>query len=221
RSSGWRRRCSAGLHSLFSNGGDSDMERKKMLHTLQEARDCLGSYDEFPTLPAGTDPMPYLSRNRVPQPFYVVSETDRMILALAGRSTLLLPGTNPPEMEVALGEAVYIPAGQASRLLPDGETVHLTYKAEPPGWEAAVWFCQGCSAEVFRHEFNTREVLAQDGYWQACELFNTDATRRTCRSCGAQHPPANLEDIHWPAVAERIRACTPSPAPVAAPVAVA
>jgi hypothetical protein len=197
------------------------MERKKMLHTLLEARGCLGSYDEFPTLPAGTDPMPYLSRNRVPQPFFLVSETDRVLLALAGRSTLLLPGATPSQAEVALGEAVYIPAGQPSRLLPDGETVHLTYKAEPPGWEAAVWFCENCGAEVFRHEINTREQLAQDGYWEGCQAFNADAARRTCAACGAEHPAAALEDICWPEVAERIRACTPTPAttPVATPVA--
>lgn len=190
-----------------------------MLHTLLEARGCLGSYDEFPTLPAGTDPMPYLSRNRVPQPFYLASETDRVVLALAGHSILLLPGANPPQTELALGEAVYIPAGQLSRLVPDGETVHLTYKAEPPGWEAAVWLCQACGAEVFRHEINTREQLAQDGYWEACQAFNTDAARRSCAACGAEHPPVVLDDIHWLEVAERIRACTPTTAPAATPVA--
>jgi 3-hydroxyanthranilate 3,4-dioxygenase len=182
------------------------MERKKMLHTLQEARGCLGSYDEFPTLPEGTDPMPHLSRNRVAQPFFLISETDRVILALAGQTTLLVPGATPPQVDLALGEAVYVPAGQANRLIPRSETVLLTYKAEPPGWEAAVWYCAGCGTELFRHEINTAEQLAQDGYWAACQAFNTDPRNRRCAGCATDHPPVDLADIHWPEVAERIRA---------------
>lgn len=193
------------------------MERKKMLHTLQEARGCLGSYDEFPTLPAGTDPMPHLSRNRVPQPFYLLSETDRVVVALSGRSTLHLPGANPEQVELALGEAVYIPAGQASRFVPITETVHLTYKAEPAGWEAAVWYCQSCGGELFREEIDTRRELAQEGYWRACQQFNTDERVRTCGRCRSTHPPVDLTDIRWLEVAECIRANDAEHAPRATP----
>src|SRR5207245_10429665 len=86
------------------------MERKKMMHLLREAQDCLGSYDEFPTMPAGTDPMPCLSRNRVPQPFFLVSEHDQVVLVMSGKSRIELPGASPNEMEVDVGDAVYVPA---------------------------------------------------------------------------------------------------------------
>ena len=52
------------------------LERKKTLNVFKDARDAWGSYDDFPVGAKGTDPMPYLSRNRVPQPFFLVSEEE-------------------------------------------------------------------------------------------------------------------------------------------------
>ena len=126
------------------------MERKKMMHLLREAQRCLGSYDEFPTMPAGTEPMPCLSRNRVPQPFFLVSEHDQVVLSLSGKSRIELPGASPPETELEIGDAIYVPAGQPSRIVPETESVHLRFKADPPGWEAAVWLCPRCGHEMFR-----------------------------------------------------------------------
>ena len=180
------------------------MERKKMMHLLREAQRCLGSYDEFPTMPAGTEPMPCLSRNRVPQPFFLVSEHDQVVLSLSGRSRIELPGASPPETELEIGDAIYVPAGQPSRIVPETESVHLRFKADPPGWEAAVWFCPRCGQEMFRREIDASAAPAQQGYWQACQEFNRDASLRTCRGCGASHSPADLTDIKWPEVAEQI-----------------
>ena len=182
------------------------MERKKMMHLLREAERCLGSYDEFPTMPAGTEPMPCLSRNRVSQPFFLVSEHDQVVLALSGKSQIELPGASPSRTELDVGDAVYVPAGQASRIVPETASVHLRFKAEPPGWEAAVWLCRQCGEELFRHELDASAAPAQEGYWQACQQFNGDASLRTCRGCAALHPPADLTDIKWLEVAEQIRA---------------
>ena len=182
------------------------MERKKMMHLLREAQRCLGSYDEFPTMPAGTEPMPCLSRNRVPQPFFLVSEHDQVVLSLSGRSRIELPGASPPETELEIGDAIYVPAGQPSRIVPETESIHLRFKADPPGWEAAVWFCPRCGQEMFRRELDASAAPAQEGYWQACQEFNRDASLRNCRGCGASHPPADLTDIRWPEVAAQLRA---------------
>jgi hypothetical protein len=182
------------------------MERKNMMHLLHEARGCLGSYDDFPVMPIGTDPMPCLSWNHVAQPFYLVSEHDQALLTLAGQARLELVGASPDVMPLELGDMVYIPAGLPSRIVPLTPTVQVKYKASPPGWEAAAWYCPSCRTELFRREFDATEILPQDGYWQACQEFNADAAARTCVQCGAVHPPADLSGIRWPEVAEQIRA---------------
>jgi len=181
------------------------MERKKMMHLLKEAETCLGSYDEFPTMPVGTDPMPCLSRNRVAQPFFLVSEHDQVLLSLSGKSRIELPGASPDATEMEVGDAVYVPAGQPSRVVPVTETVQLRFKAEPAGWEAALWLCAQCGAEVFRQELDASAAPAQEGYWKACQDFNADASRRRCRGCGALHPSADLNDIRWNDVAAGLR----------------
>ena len=93
-----------------------------------------------------------------------------------------------------------------SRIVPETESVHLRFKADPPGWEAAVWLCPRCGHEMFRRELDASAAPAQEGYWQACQEFNRDASLRNCRGCGASHSPADLTDIKWPEVAELIRA---------------
>jgi hypothetical protein len=65
------------------------IERKKTLNVFKDARDAWGSYDDFPVGQPGTDPMPHLSRNRVTQPFYLVSEADQVLIQMAGRGEIL------------------------------------------------------------------------------------------------------------------------------------
>lgn len=177
-----------------------------MFNLFQAANDCLGSYDEFPTMPAGTDPMPCLSRNRVAQPFHLVSASDEVLIAMAGDATLRLPGNELSEVPVGVGEAVYIPAGQPSQIIPSGTTIHLRFKPEPPDWEAAAWFCEHCGVELHRREFRAGEQLPQECYWDACQAFNRDERLRTCGQCATVTAPLDLSDIRWPDVAEMIRA---------------
>lgn len=176
-----------------------------MFNVFQAASDCLGSYDEFPTMPKGTDPMPCLSRNLVPQPFHLVGAKDEVLISMAGTATVQLPGASPASTTLRAGEALYLPAGQPSRIVPDADTIQLRYKPEPPDWEAATWYCGGCSTEVHRREFRASECLPQECYWTACDEFNRDERLRTCRHCGAVLAPCDLTGIRWLEVAERIR----------------
>ncbi len=64
------------------------LERKKTLNVFKDAREAWGSYDDFPVGQPGTDPMPHLSRNRVAQPFYLVSEADQVLIQMAGRGEI-------------------------------------------------------------------------------------------------------------------------------------
>ena len=48
--------------------------------------------------------------------------------------------------------------------------------------------------------------LPQEGYWRACQQFNSDPARRRCASCGAEHPPVDLTGVRWPELARELRA---------------
>jgi hypothetical protein len=192
------------------------IERKKMMKLFNEAKNCIGSYDDFPTFKAGIDPMAYVSRARVPQPCFLSSEKDQTFVVMSGTGRLEAGGSARSDMSLSTGDSVYLPAGVATRITPTTEMLLFKMKAEPPGWEAALWFCQKCGAEVFQREFDASEVVSQLGYWQACQDFNGDPALRTCRECGEVHPEADLTDIRWPEVAEFLTADEKKTAPAAA-----
>jgi hypothetical protein len=179
------------------------LERKKTLNVFKEARAAWGSYDDYPVGPAGTDPMPHLSRNRVPQPFFLVCEEDQVLVQMAGEGALELRETDPQHMRLVPGDTVYIPAGVPTRVVPDGENVQIRLKAEPPGREAVAWYCDGCGALVHARELDAG--IVQDQYWRAVTAFNADPRLRTCEGCGIEQAPADLGDIAWLAVAAVLR----------------
>ena len=172
------------------------LERKKTLNVFKDAKQAWGSYDDYPVGPPGTDPMPHLSRNRLPQPFFLVGEEDQVLIQMAGKGEILLLTDTPERMPLQPGDAVYIPAGVPSRLFPDGENLQLRLKAEPPGREAVAWYCASCGGELY-----TREIpagIVQDHYWESpVQAFNAGEALRTCRR-GVVHPPVELGDIAWP-----------------------
>ena len=177
------------------------IERKKTLNVLKDAREAWGSYDDFPVGQPGVDPMPHLSRNRIAQPFYLISEADQLVIQMAGRGEIRLRGREPVALALEPGDTVYIPARVASRILPDGEVVQLRLKAEPAVREAVAWYC-ACGARVAVIEIAAGVV--QDAYLAAVHAFN--ASGRGCPACGQIHPPAELGDIAWAEVAEAVRA---------------
>lgn len=182
-----------------------DFDRKRMFHVFAAARDAR-PYDELPVLRDGIDPQVHLSRNDRDQPFFLVCSHDTLITQLAGSASLDLRYSEVTCHRMEPGDIVYVPAGTPTRYLPDGDAVVLRYKPVAAGLEAVAWFCPECGVEVHRDEFDTAEQLPQDGYWRACLEFNTKEELRTCPECGHEHPPADLEGVRWPEVAEAIRA---------------
>jgi hypothetical protein len=178
------------------------LERKKTLNVFKEAKNVWGSYDEYPVGPKGTDPMPHLSRNRVAQPFFLVSAEDQVLIQMAGEGTIELKEVEPKVMRLCPGDTVYIPAGVPSRLVPDGEALQIRLKAEPPPREAVAWYCPQCDELV--HAVEVGGVL-QQAYFEAVQAFNADARLRTCAECAAVHPPVLLGDIAWLDVAAALR----------------
>src|SRR5438309_821424 len=79
-------------------GGRMALERKKTLNVFKDAAAASGSYDEFPVGPKGTDPMPHLSRSRVPQPFFVVNAADQVLIQMAGRGEILFRDIEPARL---------------------------------------------------------------------------------------------------------------------------
>ncbi len=179
------------------------LERKKTLNVFKEARSAWGSFDEFPVGPKGTDPMPYLSRNRIAQPFFQVSDEDQVIVQMAGTGRIEFKEIDTLEMHLIVGDTVYIPAGTPSRLIPEGENLQLRLKAEPPGRDAVAWYCDTCDELIHFVEFPAG--LPHEHYLSAVNQWNSDEKLRTCK-CGAIAPRAELGDIKWSEVAAALRA---------------
>ena len=177
------------------------IERKKTLNVFKDARAAWGSYDEFPVGQPGVDPMPHLSRNRVAQPFYLVSEADQVLIQMAGTGEIRFRDIEPAVLALEPGDTVYIPACVPSRVIPDGENVQLRLKAEPAVREAVAWYC-ACGEQV--HAIEIAAGVVQDAYLAAVRAFN--ASPRTCPACGQPHPVVELGDIAWAEVAEAVRA---------------
>lgn len=180
------------------------LERKKTLNVFKEADHVWGSYDDYPVGPRGTDPMPHLSRNRVAQPFFLVSAADQVLIQMAGEGELELKEARVTRMKLVPGDTIYIPAGVPTRLVPHGENLQIRLKVEPPAREAVAWYCAGCGELVHGREIACD--VPQEGYWEAVHLFNEDASLRICPGCSAVHPPVDLGDIAWPAVVAALRA---------------
>jgi hypothetical protein len=176
------------------------IERKKTLNVFKDAREAWGSYDDFPVGEPGTDPMPHLSRNRCPQPFFLVSEADQVVIQMAGRGEIRFRDIEPATLALEPGDTVYIPACVPSQLVPQGENVQIRLKAEPAVREAVAWYCT-CGALV--HSIEIAPGIVQDAYLAAVHAFN--ASPRVCPSCARVHPVADLGDIAWAQTAAALR----------------
>ncbi len=184
------------------------MERRRMLQLFEAAEQLWGSFDDFPALPPGIDPMPHLSRNTISQPFFLVSDQDQTLINLSGEGEVWFGGERPEQFQLAVGDSVYIPAGIPSRVITRTPSVQVRFKAETAGREAVVWYCSDCRAVIHWRSIDTQAEIPQTAYWQAAQQFNTDAALRMCSACQREHPPVELGDIAWPAVAEALQSDT-------------
>lgn len=172
------------------------MRRKNRFETYKEAV-SRGNYDEFPMFERGVDPQLHLSRNSVPQPFFLICEQDTVIAQMSGTSKIEFRNSPANYFNLALGDFVYVPGGTPHRIVPQSESIHLRYKAEHPGLEAAAWY-KGAD-EIGRITWDCAKELPQEGYLRACRTFNSDAKLRD----GA--PEIDLAPFHWADVAAEVK----------------
>lgn len=180
------------------------LPRKKTFLVFREAPK-LGPYDERPMLPDSVQTQIYLSRNDRPQPFYLICEKDTLVAVFSGTGKIELRLTSVRWFPLEPGDHVYVPAGAATRLVPETESVVMRYKAGEPGLEAVAWYCDSCEAELFRHVFDTAQTFAQEGYLAGCRAYNEDPARRHCSECGREHPAVDLTGYRWEGLAEQLR----------------
>lgn len=175
-------------------------ERRKTLNVLKEANLAWGSFDDFPVVPEGVEPSPHLSRSSYPQPFYLVTSKDEVLVTMSGEAEVRFADAQRTVISVGPGDVVYLPARMPSRVVPRGEVVQVRIKDVPPFTEAVAWFCDACGALLDRVEF-TADV-PQRLYWEAANGFNDDPVRRTCGTCGVVADQLDLSGFAWGEIAD-------------------
>jgi 3-hydroxyanthranilate 3,4-dioxygenase len=170
-----------------------------MFDTFKEAP-ARGPYDEMPMLELGIDPQVHLSRNTVPQPFFLICEADSMIVQMAGAARVEFRRSTVNHIDTELGDFVYVPGGTPHRIVPKSPSIHLRYKAALPGLEGVAWYADGSGQEISRIAWNCAEELPQEGYLRACLAFNADPELR------GGLPAIDLAPFCWSEVAAEIRA---------------
>jgi hypothetical protein len=105
-----------------------NVERKRFLNAYPAAEDA-HSYDERPLLLEHIDPQLFLSRNSVPQPFFLVCEKDTVLTALSGEAIVEFRECSLLHHRLVAGDFVYVPAGTPHRIVPSKPGLHLRYKA--------------------------------------------------------------------------------------------
>jgi 3-hydroxyanthranilate 3,4-dioxygenase len=177
-----------------------------MLQAFKAATE-VGNYDDVPVLPQQVDPQVHLSRNRVPQPFFLICEKDTVLAQMTGEARLQLKNSSVNTFTMRAGDNVYVPAGTPHRVLPESEVVQLRYRAQKAGLEGVAWYCPGCDRELHRVEWDTAETVSQQAWHGACTSFNADDALRECGSCGARHARIDMTEFQtWLAVAVELAA---------------
>lgn len=182
------------------------MKRRRMFQTFKAAGE-VADYSEMPMLPMAVDPQVTLSRNTLPQPFYLVCAKDTMLAQLSGEAVVHLRHSTVSSFNLGPGDNVYVPAGTPHRIVPLTLSVQLRYKAQKPGLEGVAWFCEDCDLELCRAEWDTEETASHRAYHDACEAFNSSEGVRRCDRCAAEHPAVDLAPFcSWLDTAEAVEA---------------
>jgi 3-hydroxyanthranilate 3,4-dioxygenase len=181
------------------------MARKTSVDTFEVAG-SRGAYDEYPIFPPGKDPQLCLSRNDCEQPFFLICQHDTILAQLSGRGRIEFRDASVGFFEMVPGDFVYVPGGVPHRYRPEAESIQYRYKPEKPGLEGVAWRCPTCDGEIHRVIWDTARELPQEAYTRATDAFNRDAALRTCRSCGAVHPPVDVSGARWAGIATELRA---------------
>ena len=180
------------------------MARNHMVFTFAEAPKA-GAYDEKPMLPDTLDLQIHLSRNAVPQPFYLICEHDCVLFALSGSGHVEYKDAAVLRHSYRIGDHLYIPAGVPHRIVPTSETIQYRYKLPESELEGVAWYCEHCGNELHREVWELKQELSQEAYARIASAFNADAKRRTCSQCGTVHPALDLTPFRWQDVARQLR----------------
>jgi hypothetical protein len=180
-----------------------DVLRRRSFNALEDAED-FGPYDELPVIPARIDPQLYVSRNDRPQPFFYAGSFDMLLTVVKGSGRVEYRNTSVLYDLVEVGDFVNIPARTPHRVVPDGELLMIRYKSSTPGREAIIWYCEQCSTECWRHEYDADMEVPQAQWLSACERFNADTKLRTCPACRAVGSVVDLEGLRWREIADAL-----------------
>jgi len=180
------------------------MARNLMVMTFAEAANA-GPYDERPMLPESLDLQIHLSKNAVPQPFYLICQHDTVLFAVAGSGEVEYKDAAVLRHSYGIGDHLYVPAGVPHRILPASETIQYRYKLPESELEGVAWYCESCGNELYREIWELERELAQEAYFRIAQAFNADAARRRCGKCGAIHPALDLAPFRWQEVARLLK----------------
>ncbi len=187
------------------------MARQLVFFAYDEAKNA-GPYDERPMLPSNVDLQIHMSRNDRRQPFFLICQHDCVLVTMSGTGEVEYKDAPVLRQAYELGDFIYVPAGTPHRIAPETESLHLRYKLPESDREGVAWYCDGCGRELHRVVWDLKESPAQEGYLRACTSFSADAALRTCKGCGAVHPPVDLAGYRWEEVAEEQRSGAPAAA---------
>jgi hypothetical protein len=151
------------------------MKRKARFDSFKEAP-SRGNYDEFPMLELGIDPQVHLSRNTLPQPFFLICEQDTVLAQLSGEARVDFRNSPVNFFHMVLGDYIYVPAGTPHRILPKSESIQLRYKARFPGLEAVAWYDERTGKELHRVTWDCAAELPQEAYQRACLARGIDVS---------------------------------------------
>jgi hypothetical protein len=177
--------------------------RRKSFNVLEDAAD-FGPYDELPVIPARIDPQLFVSRNDRAQPFFYAGSFDMLLTTVKGSGRVEYQNTSVLRHQLGVGDFVNIPALTPHRVVPDDELLMIRYKSRTPGREAVIWYCEQCSTECWRHEYDADVEVPQGQWVRACERFNADPGLRTCPACGAVVAVIDLEGLRWGEIADAL-----------------
>jgi hypothetical protein len=184
---------------------NTEIFRRRNLNLLDEA-EHLCSYDELPLIPAKIDLQLTASRNTKVQPFFFCAMHDMVLAFLSGTGRVEFRNSPLAFSSVKLGDYLYIPARTPHRVFPDSPLITVRYKLCDSGLEAAIWYCDGCEAEVNRYEYDSGCEIPQEQWGRACQEYNSKIELRTCRDCGAANEPLDLSGLRWGEIGEALRA---------------
>ena len=173
------------------------MDRRRMLHAFKAAKE-VGNYEDAAVLPEHLDPQVHLSRNSLPQPFYLVCEHDTIIGLMSGAAQIRLRGSSVNTFTTGPGDLVYVPAGTPHRIEPVTPSVQLRYKVRSSEREAAVWACVHCDKQIARLDWRVTDPPSA-AYALACQWFNEQCAGTLCAGCGQPVADVDLQALGWTA----------------------